>query len=265
MNRAFALSLGLAALLSGQVLAQTPSADDIMRKSNLARYYPGEDMRARVVMRLVSPGGERIRDMTMSRKNLDPGGDQRYFIYFNRPADVREMALLVWRYPDRDHDRWLYIPALKAVRRIVASDKHTSFVGSDFSYEDVSGRDPGDDAHKLLREESVAGRDAWVIESVPKDPGSAEFSRRLAWIDKATWLSLKEEYYDARGDLARVFTADELKEVDGLWTVTRRTMKNAQSGHRTEVTFSEVRYNRNLSPDLFGERSLRAPPAELVR
>lgn len=263
MNRALTLSIWT--LLAGQALAQAPSADEIMRQSNLARYYPGEDMRARVVMRLVSPGGERIRDMTMSRKNLDASGEQRYFIYFNRPADVREMALLVWKVPGRDHDRWLYIPALKSVRRIVASDKHTSFVGSDFSYEDVSGRDPGDDAHKLLREEGLGGRAAWVIESVPKDPGSAEFSRRLSFIDKATWLSLKEEDYDARGDLARVFTADELKEVDGLWTVTKRTMRNAQSGHRTEVSFSEIRYNRKLSPDLFGERSLRAPPAELAR
>ena len=175
------------------------------------------------------------------------------------------MAFLVWKYPARDDDRWLYVPALKLVRRIAASDKHTSFVGSDFSYEDVSGREPEEDVHKVLREEKAGGRDAFVVESVPRAAGEAEFSRKLSWIDKATRLPLKEEYYDRRGDLARVFTAEELKEVQGFWTIVKRTMKNTQSGHWTEIVYGEVRYNRNLTPELFGERSLRVPAAELIK
>lgn len=264
----YLLIVGMAVLVGSAVTtqAQAPSADEIIRRSSLARYYPGDDMRARVVMRLVSQEGqERIRDMTLARRNVKAGGEQRYFIYFNRPPDVRDMALLVWKYPNRDDDRWLYIPAFKVVRRIAASDKHTSFVGSDFTYEDVSGREPEDDTHKLLREEKTAGRDAYVVESIPKDPGNADFSRKLSWIDKVRWLPLKEEYHDRRGDLARVFTAEELKEVDGFWTITKRVMKNAQSGHRTEAVFSDVRYNRKLSADLFSDRSLRAPPAQLTR
>lgn len=269
MKRAICLTIvGLVAIASSAApaRAQAPSGDEIMRRSNLARYYPGEDMQARLVMRLVSKDGrERIRDMTLARRNLQPGGEQRYFMYFHRPPDVRDVALLVWKYPSRDDDRWLYIPAVKLVRRIAASDKHTSFFGSDFTYEDVSGREPEEDIHTLLREAKAGGRDAYVLESIPKDPGSADFSRKLSWIDKATGLPLKEEYYDRRGDLARVFTAEELKEVEGFWTIMKRVMKNAQSGHWTEVVFGEVRYNRKLSPELFGERALRAPPADLTR
>lgn len=247
-------------------VAQAPSGEEVMRRSHLAMYYPGEDMRARVTMRLVSrDGGERVREMTMTRRNVKEGGEQRYFIFFHRPPDVRDLAVLVWKYPARDDDRWLYVPALKLVRRIAASDKHTSFVGSDFSYEDVSGREPDDDTHKLLREDRAAGREAWVVESVPRESGSADFSRKLSWIDKATGLPLKEEYFDRRGDLARVFTAEELKEIQGFWTVTKRVMKNVQSGHSTEAVLADVRYNLKLSPDLFSERALRAPPAELVR
>jgi hypothetical protein len=254
------------ALAAPATRAQAPTGEEIMRRSHLATYYPGEDMRARVTMRLVSrDGGERIREMTMSRRNLREGGEQRYFIYFHRPPDVREMAFLVWKYPARDDDRWLYVPALKLVRRIAASDKHTSFVGSDFSYEDVSGREPEEDRHKLLREENAEGRDAYVVESVPREAGSAEFSRKLSWIDKATSLPLKEEYYDRRGDLTRVFSAAELKEVQGYWTVVKRVMKNVQTGHWTEVVLADVRYKLGLSPDLFNERALRAPPAELIR
>jgi outer membrane lipoprotein-sorting protein len=227
-------------------------------------YYAGEDMRARITMRLVSKEGtERVREMTMTRRTLQEGGEQRYFVFFHRPPDVRDLAFLVWKYPGRDDDRWLYVPALKLVRRIAASDRHTSFVGSDFSYEDVSGREPEDDTHKLVREETVGGRKTYVIESVPRTPG--DFSRKLSWIDGAMWLPLKEEYYDRRGDLARAYTAEEVREVQGLWTAVKRSMKNVQSGHRTDVVFDDLRYGLKLSPDLFTERALRAPPAELTR
>lgn len=269
MRRALGRWITTLTVLAGgaaAAVAQAPTGDEVVRRSHLAMYYPGEDMRARVTMRLVSKdGGERVREMTMTRRNVKEGGEQRYFIFFHRPPDVRELAFLVWKYPGRDDDRWLYVPALKLVRRIAASDKHTSFVGSDFSYEDVSGREPEDDTHKLVREDKAGGRGAWVVESVPREPGSADFSRKLSWIDRATALPLKEEYYDRRGDLARVFTAEELKEIQGIWTVTKRVMKNVQSGHRSEAVLADVRYNLKLSPDLFSERALRAPPADLVR
>jgi hypothetical protein len=266
MMRVLVLSIAMLVVGAGGVAAQAPSGDEVMRRAHLAMYYPGEDMRARVTMRLVSKDGqERVREMTMTRRNVKEGGEQRYFIYFHRPPDVRDLALLVWKYPGRDDDRWLYVPALKLVRRIAASDKHTSFVGSDFSYEDVSGREPEDDTHKLLREEKVDGRDAWGVESVPKEAGGADFSRKVSWIDKATGLPLKEEYYDRRGDLMRVLRAEEIKEIQGYPTATRRVMRNVQSGHRTEVALTDVRYNLGLSVDLFSERALRAPPSELVK
>lgn len=246
--------------------AQGLSGEEIMQRSHLARYYPGETMQARVTMRLISKEGrERVREFIMSRYNLQNGKDQRYFIYFHRPPDVRDMALLVWKYPNLDDDRWLYIPAVKQVRRIAASDKHTSFVGSDFTYEDVSGRDPEEDTHTLLREEKMADRDTYAIESIPKNPASADFSRKVSWIDKVTLLPLKEEYFDFRSDLARLFTAEDVKEIEGFWTMMKRVMKNVQSGHSTEVIFGEARYNRKLSQEVFSERSLRAPPSELTR
>ena len=265
-----AVAAGILALLpvaglAGPAAAQ-PSADEIMARAHLAMFYPGEDMRARVTMRLVSRDGkERLRELTMTRRDLQDGGEQRYFMYFHRPPDVRDMTFLVWKYPGKDDDRWLYIPALKLVRRIAASDKRSSFAGSDFSYEDVSGREPEEDTHKLIREEKAGARDAYVVESAPKDPGSVDFGRKLSWIDKATWLPLKEEYYDRRGELARVFTAEEVKEIQGFWTVTKRVMKNVQSGHWTEAVLGDIRYNQKLAPDLFSERALRSPPAELVR
>src|SRR4030067_3352289 len=141
------------------------TADEIIRRSQAAFYYPGSDMKARVLMKLVTKDGrERIRDFTMLRKNLDKeGGEKRYFIYFYKPPDVKDMTFMVWKYPGKDDDRWLFIPAIKLVKRIAANDKRSSFVGSDFSYEDVSGRAAGEDNHMLLREEKYAGKEVCVV------------------------------------------------------------------------------------------------------
>lgn len=256
---ALAISLGFA-----PARAADPSANEIVRRSLDAFYYAGADMRARVAMKLVNPQGQvREREMTMLRLNMGASGDQRYYIYFHGPADVKGTSFLVWKYPAKEDDRWIYIPALKLVKRIAADDKRSSFVGSDFTYEDVSGRDIEDEVHALLRKEEFGGRAAYVIESKPK--GAAEYAKRVSWIDQERWLPLKEEYLDARNEQIRVFTADKVEQKGKYWAATGRTMKNLQSGHRTEVVFKEVSYDAGLKQDIFTERYLRDAPAQWVR
>lgn len=246
--------------------AQKMEPREIMGQSLLAQFYPGGDFRAKVTMRLINKeGAERVREMTMLRRNSKEGGEQKYFLYFHKPSDVRGTAFLVWKYPQKDDDRWLFIPALNFVRRVAQSDKRSSFVGSDFSYEDISGRDLDDDEHRFLKEERLDGKETYVIESIPKDKGSSDYSRKLSWIDKLTFLPLKEEYYDKRGEPYRTFSADEVKQVDRFWTITKRTMKNLQTGHRTEVTSQDVGYKVGLTEDIFTERYLRNPPARWIR
>lgn len=265
MKRFFVL---LSVLLSSfpSFAQEKPTAEGIMAKSQLVSYYSGDDMKAKVLMRLIrKEGSERSRELTMLRKDLKEGAEQKYFMYFYQPGDVRGMAFMVWKYPQRDDDRWLFIPAINLVKRIAASDKRSSFVGSDFSYEDVSGREVEEDTHTLSREERLDGKEVYVVKSVPKDERSADFSYKLSWIDKASFVLWKEEYYDRRGDLYNVFTADEVKTVQGFLTAVKRTMRNIQTGHRTEVTFTEVRYNLGIPNGFFTERSLRNPPQDLIR
>ena len=239
------------------------TAQEIMTKSHEAFYYPGKDFKARMMMTLVSAGGQqRIRELTMLRKNY-PGGSQKYFIYFFQPADVKDMTYMVYKYPDKDSDRWLYIPSLNMVRRIAAQDKRSSFVGSDFSYEAVSGRNVNEDVHTLVREEKLGARDCYVVKSIPK-AADVEFSYKLSWVDKASYLPLKEQYYDRRGELLKVFTADEVKTIKGFPTITKRTMKNVQSGHSTVITFEKNDYNLGLSDSLFSERFMKQPPQKWI-
>ncbi len=243
------------------------TAEEVMKKSQAAFFYPSNDFKARVMMKLISKGGqERIRELTMLRKNYgEVGGDQKYFIYFFQPADVKDMTFMVWKYPGKDDDRWLYIPSIKMVRRIAAKDEQSSFVGSDFTYEDVSGRELAVDTYTLVREEQLNGRNCYVVKSVPKEAKSAGYGEKLSWIDVENFLPLKEEYTDKRGKLDRVFTTDEVKVINGIPTAVKRTMKNLQNGHRTEVAFESVSYNSGLPDDLFTERSLQSVPMQWIK
>jgi outer membrane lipoprotein-sorting protein len=241
------------------------TADETMKKSQAVFLYAGKDFKARVLMKLVSKGGqERVREMAMLRKNYGAmGGEQKYFMYFYQPADVKDMTFMVHKHPGRDADRWLFVPAISMVRRIAARDKSSSFVGSDFTYEDISGRNLEDDAHTAIKEEKLGAKDCVVIKSEPK-AGDVDYSYKLSWIDKASFLPLKEEYYDKRGELARVFIADEVKDVKGVPTIMKRTMKNLQSGHLTEVTFLKADYNVGVEDSLFTERYLKQPPKRMI-
>lgn len=262
-------------LLSGWLAAASAqeklSAEAIIKKSQKAFYYAGGDMRAKVVMDLITESGQRrTRTLTMLRKDDPKSEDQKYFLYFHEPGDVRRTAFLVWKHPGRDADRWIFVPAVNMVRRVAARDSRSSFVGSDFTYEDVSGRDPSLDTHTLLREEELNGSECYLVQSVPKAP--MDYTKKLSWIDKRSFLPVKEEYYDAQNELCRVFTGDEVKEFaprgggkEVYPVVTRRTMKNLKSGHRTEVVFTEVALSVGLNEAVFTERSLQNPPAKWVQ
>ncbi len=242
------------------------SGEEIINKSQEIFYYAGKDIKAKILMKLITKDGkERLRELTMLRLNKSESAEQKYYMYFHRPADVREMTFMVWKYLGKNDDRWLYVPSIKLVRRIAANDKNSSFVGSDFTYEDVSGREVLEDTHTLKSEETLDGKSVYVLESVPKDEKSAYFSRKVSWIDQETFLPLKEEYYDKRDDLYKIFTADKIETVQGIVTIMQRTMANIQNGHSTVVMFGEVSYNIGLKEDIFSERYLRSAPRQWIK
>ena len=269
----------IAVLALGTIWARMSFSGDALTPEEIVRacyvhfYYAGNDMKARMLMKLIDKGGqERVRDLTMLRKNYAEGGEssyaeisegrQKYFIYFHQPSDVKDTTVMVYKYPDKDDDRWLFIPAIDLVKRIAANDKFSSFVGSDFTYEDISGRKPEEDTHTLLRKEELSGRASFVIESIPKT--TAEYTKRISWVDATNFLPLKEEFYDKQNELSRQFEAQDIKDVNGIPTILTRVMKNIKTGHRTEVTFQEVEYNLGIGDDTFSERYLRKPPLQWI-
>ena len=163
-------------VLVSTVHAAELTADEIINKANQASYYAGKDGKSTVKM-AISDG--RIREFNIIRIN-GKGLDQKFYIYFKAPSDVRKMSFLVWKNADKDDDRWMFIPALDLVKRIAPGDKRTSFVGSDFLYEDVSGRGLEDDVHELIETTDTQ----YVIKNVPKDKKGIKFTSYTVWIDK---------------------------------------------------------------------------------
>ncbi|WP_138379238.1 outer membrane lipoprotein-sorting protein [Luteithermobacter gelatinilyticus] len=237
---------------------------DIIKKANHMAYYQGKDGRARVVMAITDAQGRaREREFVILRRDDDGEEDagQKFYVYFNKPADVKKTVFMVHKNLDRDDDRWLYLPALDLVKRIAASDERTSFVGSHFFYEDVSGRGIYEDTHELVEENDAV----YVIKSTPKDPAAVEFAYYINWIHKKTFLPVKTLYYDSEGKLYRTYSALKVNPVDGHPTVTRAQMEDHRSGGKTVMEYTDVNYDTDLPEDIFSERYLRKPPRKYLR
>ncbi len=233
-------------------------ADTIVAKANEASYYAGKDGSAKVKM-VMSDG--RTREFAILRRNADTGLDQKFYVYFMAPADVRKMAYLVHKRPGGNDDRWLFLPALSLVKRIAPGDKRTSFVGSDFLYEDVSGRSLAEDKHELVETTDTQ----YVIKNTPKDADSVEFSSYTVWIDKDSNLPRKAEYLNKNGVLYRRVVASRIEDVQGYPTVVESYVEDIDAGTKTVNTFADVKYDIGLKDRLFTERFLRRPPREVTR
>jgi len=237
--------------------------DTIVNKANLMAYYQGKNGRAKVSMKITDKKGQvREREFIILRHDVNDGGDQKYYVYFLKPTDVRKMVYMVHKHadPKKDDDRWLYMPSLDLVKRIAASDKRTSFVGSDFLYEDVSGRSLLEDTHTLVETTDTL----YIVKNVPKNPDLVEFSYFTVSIDRKTMMPMKMEYYDKNNKAYRAIESVKLEKIQDFTTVVKSVVSDLKTQSKTEMEFSDVKYDIELE-DIFTERYLRRPPQEAVR
>lgn len=278
MTRAIASLAALAAAaaalaaLAGASAAEekAPDVKTIVEHANRVAYYQGRDGRAQVTMTITDKEGRtRTRQFTILRRDEQPAdekddatcGDQQFYVHFDRPADLNKMVFMVHKHLDRDDDRWLYMPALDLVKRIAAGDKRTSFVGSNFFYEDVSGRRTTDDRHELVETTDTY----YVLKSTPEKPDTVEFAHYRAYIHRQTFLPVRIEYFDAKGEKYRMYEAKKVDTIGGRPTVTKSVMKDLASGGETLLEYSDVKYDVGLPAEVFEERYLRQPPRKYLR
>jgi hypothetical protein len=151
-----------------------------------------------------------------------------------------------------DEDRWIFLPSLGKVRRIAASEGSGSFMGTDFSYDDISilDRDTGLDTHTLVREETLNGAACYVIQSVPKDAGY-QYSKMISWIDKDRYLIYKGELYDRRGTLVKLLAFSHFKTVQDRLTATQTTISTVAAGTSTTLYVEIIKYDDPIPESVF--------------
>ena len=255
--------IALSALGIGGAFASDVDVDAIVRQASEAAYYQGKDGKAKLSMTITDgQGRERQRELTILRRDDDEeNGNQKFYVYFERPSDVKGTTFLVWKNALGADERWLYLPALDLVKRIAATDERTSFVGSHYFYEDVSGRSPEEDKHELLEETD----DYYVLKSVPKNPDSVEFASYTSWVHKPTFLAVKIEYKNEQDETYRTYEAIDVQQIEGYYTVMEGRLTDNRIGGYTTLKGKGIDYDLELEESLFQERSLRTPPRRQLR
>ena len=259
--------LASAGAATAQDAEATPTVQEIVEKANQVAYYQGGTGRAHVKMTIYTNEGKvrGERELIILRRNADTGLDQKIYAYIEAPADVRGTVFLVWKHTDKDDDRWLYSPALDYVNRIAATDKRSSFVGTNFLYEDVSGRNISDDEHELIQ----TTKDYYVLKNTPKDKDTVEFAYYVMYIHRATFLPIAAQYYDKNGEKYREYQVLKMDKIDGYITPTQTVMRDLRdkgtSVAQTVAEYSDVQYGIDLPENIFTERFLRKPPQEYLK
>lgn len=216
----------------------------------------GTDSYANVQILLIDKRGNK-RNRTFISATKKYGDLLKTYIRFTSPADIEGTAFLTWENEGRDDDQFLYLPSLKRVRRIIASQKNSRFVNTDYTYEDLQIREVDEDWHQLLNEEKYNDFDCWVLESVPKDPDSTQYGKRISWIGKKSHVPVKVEYFDKRDRMVKRYRAAMLKKIDGIWTATEYEMHDVQREHRTLMKLTDIVYNSGVEDRLFSKTYLQ--------
>lgn len=247
MKRYFLLT---ALLIAAATILNAQTGRDIAQR---VKDRPDGDTRyAEMQIILIKKNGDQ-RERKMVSWAMDEGKDTKKIMFFTYPGDVKGTGFLTWDYDEtgKDDDKWLYLPAMKKTRRISgASSKTDYFMGTDFTYDDMGGRNVDEDTHTLLREEMRDGHQCWVVESVPVDTREI-YSRKVSWIRQDCDVAVYVEFYDKLSKLHRVMTVLDLQQVEGFWTIMKMEMKNVQNGHSTQIVVSNPRYNIEVDKNIF--------------
>lgn len=176
---------------------------------------------------------------------------------FDAPADVKGTILLTHTHTETNDDQWLFLPALRRIRRIAAQNKSGSFMGSEFSYEDIATQELAKYTYRRLDDESYDGNDCYVIERTPVDKANSGYSRQVAWMDKEHYRTWKVEYYDRKNDLLKTLTFKGYRKyLDRFWRAEKMEMVNHQTGKSTTLVWSDFAFGTGLNEIDFDRHSL---------
>lgn len=256
----WALGLAVATLVvSGARPAAAQTAEDqglaiALEADRRARGYG--DFSARLTMVLRSRDGkERKRELRVRGLEL-AGHGSRTLVVFMSPRDLAGTALLTFSQPGEGDEQWLYLPALKRVKRLAASDRSGSFMGSEFAYEDINSQEVGNFTYHYLHDDTIAGGATFVIERRPLYQSSG-YSRQVVWLDKAEYRPLRIDYYDRRGELLKTLELRGYRQHAGrYWRAGEMIMANHQNGRTSLLAWTDFEFGVGMTEREFDPGAL---------
>lgn len=255
------LTIGL--LASSIVFSSVTTASEAeekgltISKESKARDIGWTDSTAELEMTLKNQHGETsIRKMSLkSIEQLDDG--DKSLTVFDSPNDVKGTSFLSFSHSTGNDDQWLYLPALKRVKRISSRNKSGSFMGSEFSFEDLTSFEVEKYSYEYLRDELVDGEKTWVIVQYPLDKNSG-YKRRIVWVDQSEYRVRKTEFYDRKNSLLKTLTFSDFKQyLNKYWRAQKFEMINHQSGKSTILNYANMQLKTGLDDKEFNKNALK--------
>jgi len=244
--------------LSFLVFGQDLDGYTIMKKTLSKTTW--QDMSGKVELILTNArGDQRLREIEMfSRKRNENESDM--LMRFVSPPDVKNTAFLIIENSNSDDDRYLYLPAMRRVKRIASSGKGGNFMSSDFTYYDIGKPKLNDWKYKRLEDEKIADFDCFKLECLPADKEISKdtgYQKIIRWIRKDILVTIKSEYYDRGGRQWKTLEVPGIEKIGDVWFQTEMIMKDIQNNHKSKMVFSDIEINKNLPASLFTQRALQ--------
>ena len=245
-------------VLLPEAFADTPEEKGLAIATEAEKRDTGwVDQSADLEMILRNKQGETSsRTLHINTLEVDGDGDKSLTV-FDNPRDIKGTAFLSHTHALQPDDQWLYLPALKRVKRIASANKSGPFVGSEFAYEDLTSQEIEKYKYKWLRDESLNGHPVFVIERYPQYENSG-YTRQVVWIDKDMYQPWKVEYYDRKNELLKTLTfSDYSQYLDKFWRAARLDMVNQQTGKETTLVWKNYQFKNGFSDRDFDQNTLK--------
>lgn len=215
------------------------------------------DFTAVLRMTLKNRQGEESIRVIRNRTLEVPGDGDKSMIIFDNPRDVKGTAFLSFTHKVKNDDQWLFLPALKRVKRISASNKSGSFMGSEYAYEDITSQEVEKYRYRWLRDEVLGGKPRFVVELDPVDPNSG-YTRQVVWYDQTEYIPIKVDYFDRKNTLLKTLTYHGYQQYAGKhWRADQMIMVNHQTGKETVLNWSKYKFKTGLKENDFNKNSLK--------
>ena len=245
--------LSIVFLLAAQ--AQANKGLEIMTKADKVNNgFLGEQSTMHMI--LINAHGDKVeRKMDSIVKETEKDGDKS-IITFKWPADVKGTKMLTWSHKEGTDDQWLYLPALKRVKRITSRNKTGSFMGSEFSYEDLGSPEVEKFTYTFVKEDKLNGRKVWIIDRKSTDKNTG-YSNERVYMDQEYQNPLKIEYFDRKKELLKVAEFLDYKKYGNFWRQNKIEMKNVQTKKQSVLTWENRELNKKFTDSKFNQNRLK--------